>query len=55
MPNQVAAPPNPFTPEAVEEPYGVHEALRAAGVVRIPDTDMFAISRYEPARTASCV
>ena len=25
MPNQVAAPPNPFTAEAVEEPYGVHE------------------------------
>ena len=39
--------PNPFTPEHVEHPYPVHEALRESGVARVPGTDMFAISRYE--------
>lgn len=38
---------NPFTPENVEHPYPMHEALRAAGVVQVPDTDIFAVSRYE--------
>jgi cytochrome P450 len=38
---------NPFYPEAKEDPYPFYAALRAeAPVYRIPDTDVFAVTRY---------
>jgi cytochrome P450 len=37
---------NPFTPEAVQNPYPVHEALRKTGVVHVEDVDTWVVSRY---------
>jgi cytochrome P450 len=37
---------NPFSPEAVRDPYPVHEALREAGVAYIEEIDTWAVSRY---------
>jgi cytochrome P450 len=44
---QETAEANPFTPEAVEHPYPVHELLRAGGVVNLPGTDIYAVSRHD--------
>lgn len=41
-----ASPLNPFTPEAIEDPYPVHRALRDEGVVYVPDVDTWCVSRF---------
>lgn len=38
---------NPFTPEATQNPYPVHEALRRVGLVHVPEINTWIASRYE--------
>lgn len=38
---------NPFTPEATQDPYPVHEALRREGLVYVPEIKTWMASRYQ--------
>jgi cytochrome P450 len=38
---------NPFAPEATQNPYAVHAALRRVGLVHVPEIDTWVASRYE--------
>jgi cytochrome P450 len=38
---------NPFTPEAMEDPYAVYGELRRRGVYQLPDTNMFIVARFK--------
>ncbi len=38
---------NPFTPEAIEDPYDVYAELRARGVTFLPEGNLYLVSRFD--------
>jgi cytochrome P450 len=38
---------NPFTPEAIEDPYAVYAELRARGVTYLPEGNLYLVSRFD--------
>ena len=38
---------NPFTPDAIEDPYPVYAALRERGVTYLPEGDLYLVSRFD--------
>jgi cytochrome P450 len=47
----VTASLNPFTAEAIEDPYPVHDALRRNGISYVEETDTWVASRYSDVET----